>query len=220
MTASFSRGLLRRFLRANLITPAEVGFREGRRIVGSMLVALVLGFTLYAVQGPPTWNPVVILNAFAQVLTVSAAEILVCWVVAGSVLTALLQTQGRVIAMAVAALVSSMLFGVYHFAHSPPFNTAGLVLLLTGVGLVTSLFYFVSREVYGTLVFHNTLALFGVVGALSSNEALAAFERPVLPLLVTAGVTILLLVAAQVWLIRSSGRLHARQPVTERAALV
>lgn len=195
--------LLRRFLHAHILTPARAGFREGRRIAGSVFVALVLGFGLYAVQGPPTWNPIVILNAFAQVLTVSVAEILVCWVVVGSVVEALLHDKGRVIAMGAAIGVASVLFGLYHFAHSPPFDTWGMVGLLMGVGLVTSLFYFVSREVYGTIVFHNTLALFGVVQALASNEALATFARPMLPLLVTGGVTVMLLIVAHVWLVRS-----------------
>lgn len=36
--------------------------------------------------------------------------------------------------MIVAAIVASVLFGVYHFAHSPPFNTVDLVVLLTAIG--------------------------------------------------------------------------------------
>jgi hypothetical protein len=36
--------------------------------------------------------------------------------------------------MTATAIVVSILFGVYHFAHSVPFNTAGYVALLGAIG--------------------------------------------------------------------------------------
>ncbi len=105
--------------------------------------------------------------------------------------------------MILAAVVSSVAFGVYHFAHSPPFNAVGWVLLLTVIGLVTSLFYFVSRDVYGTIVFHNFAGVFGVIRSLESSGNLVSFERPVPPLLIMALVAIALLVATHaLWLNR------------------
>ncbi len=81
--------------------------------------------------------------------------------------------------------------GVYHYAHSAPFNTTQMVLLLSVVGLVTSAFFFVSRDIAGTIVFHNFLGTFGVVQALSAANALSSFEwlQPALILtaLITAG---------------------------------
>ncbi len=94
-----------------------------------------------------------------------------------------------------AAVIASVLFGVYHFAHSPPFNTAGSVVLLTVIGLVTSAF-FVSRDVYGTIAFHNFLGIFGVIRALKASGNLMNFERPVIPLFVTAVVAIAVLIVA------------------------
>jgi CAAX prenyl protease-like protein len=115
------------------------------------------------------------------------------------------------VAIVLAAIVSSVLFGVYHFAHSPPFNTVGFVVLLTVIGLVTSLFYFVSRDVYGTIAFHNFAGILGVVRALESSGTLGSYERPLLALLVTAVVAVGLLVAAHVlWLPRTTARQPAR----------
>jgi membrane protease YdiL (CAAX protease family) len=114
-----------------------------------------LGFAFYAVQGAPSWNPVVLINAYSQVLVGSIAEILVCWAVIGSVSQALLQDRGRWVSVILAAIIASVFFGVYHFGHSPPFNTVALVVFLSVIGLVTSVFFFVSRDVYGTIAFHN-----------------------------------------------------------------
>jgi hypothetical protein len=178
------------------ISARQAGFRGLQHAVVAVVVGVALGSVFYALQGAPSFNPVVILNAYAQVLVVSVAEVLVCFAVVGSLSQSLLQAQGRWVSVILAAIVASVLFGVYHFAHSPPFNTIGLVVFLTVIGLLTSVFFFVSRDVYGTIAFHNFLGIFGVISALDASGNLASFERPVVPLLVMAVVTIAALIMA------------------------
>ena len=103
--------------------------------------------------------------------------------------------------MIVAAIVASVFFGVYHFAHSPPFDTVPLVVFLSAIGLLTSVFFFVSRDVYGTIAFHNFLGILGVIRALETSGNLSSFEHPIIPLLVMAVIAIALLITAHVfWL--------------------
>jgi hypothetical protein len=72
---------------------------------------------------------------------------------------------------------------------------------LSVIGLVTSVFFFVSRDVYGTIAFHNFLGIFGVIRALDASGNLATFERPVVPLLVIAVVAIAVVIAVHaLWL--------------------
>jgi hypothetical protein len=195
--------LVIRFLsRAGTVSPEQAGFRGLGHVAIAVVIGVVIGFAFYALQGAPSWNPVVIINAYAQALVVSIAEVLVCWAVIGSVSQALLQQdRGRWVSLILAAIIASVLFGVYHFAHSPPFNTVGTVVFLSVIGLVTSVFFFISRDVYGTIAFHNFLGIFGVIGALDASGNLASFERPIVPLLVMAVIAIALLIAAHVlWL--------------------
>jgi len=105
------------------ISPRRSGFQGLGHAVLVVVVGAALGFGLYAVQGPATFVPVIILNAYAQVLVVSVAEVLVCWAVVGSVSQSLLHGSGRWTSTILAGLIASVLFGAYHFAHSPPFNT-------------------------------------------------------------------------------------------------
>jgi hypothetical protein len=98
------------------------------------VVAIIAGLLIFWIQGAPTISPVTFLNAFSQVLVVSTPEVLVCWAAVGSAVETLLYSHGRLLAILGAALVTSILFGVYHFAHSPPFNEPGSVALLTPVG--------------------------------------------------------------------------------------
>ena len=99
--------------------------------------------------------------------------------------------------MILAAIIASVLFGLYHFAHSPPFNTIPLVVILSVIGLVTSVF-FVSRDVYGTIAFHNFSGILGVIRALDTSGNLASFERPLIPALATAVVAVVALIAVHV----------------------
>lgn len=194
--------MLRQLCRMRVLTLYMIGFRGWKHAVGSALAGGALGLGLYAFQNDPVWHPMVLTNAFAQVWVVSTAEVLVCWAVAGSVAVAVLYRYGTRVAYTGAALLASVLFGAYHFAHSPPFNALDMALLLTAVGLGTSVFYFVSGDLYGTLVFHNLLGTYGVTQSLQAGGRLAAFEQPQLPLLAMAVVTLGLLIAAEVFWLR------------------
>lgn len=197
-------GVLRWSNRRGFVGPEAAGFRGLRHSLGSVGAGLTLGGIIYAFQSTPIWHPGVLVNGFAQVLVVSTAEVLVCWVAVGSLSHRLLQRFGGRIAFSGAAIIASALFGVYHFAHSPPFNTWDMVLLLSGVGLGTSTFFFVTRNVYGTIAFHNMLGLYGVTQSLAGHDRLAQFETLQPPLLIMAGVTVALLVAADRYGLRRS----------------
>jgi len=62
-------------------SPERAGFRGLGHAAIAVALGVVIGFGIYALQGAPTWNPVVLINAYAQVLVGSIAEILVCWAV-------------------------------------------------------------------------------------------------------------------------------------------
>lgn len=208
--------LVREYVASDFTSRERLGLRSPIRSVVAVLLAGALGIALYVVQQPPSTDPVVVLNAFAQVLPVSIAEIVVCWVVVGGSLVALLRSRGanELLSTGVGLTVSSVLFGVYHLAHSPPFNTPEMIGLLTVVGLGTGVFYFVGGSVYGALVFHNFLALFGVTTALVEAGQIATYQEPVVALLVTALVSLLVLVGMDVVVVRDSEYPVANTTVT------
>lgn len=57
---------------------------------------------------------------------------------------------------------ADLLFAAYHFAHSAPFNQPEMVLRLLAPGLVTSLVFFLGRDVYATILVQNALGTIGV----------------------------------------------------------
>ncbi|MBI1733893.1 MAG: hypothetical protein HYR51_01855 [Candidatus Rokubacteria bacterium] len=185
----------RRLVRRRELAAGDAGFGGVIRAALATIVGFGGGAALYKAQGAPVTDAIVLVNVFAQVLTVSAAEIVVCWSVAGAATAAALRGRGAIVSRLAGALVASALFGVHHVAHSPPFDTARMIALLTAVGLVTSVVFFGSRDVLGTIAFHNWLGTFGVTSALVEEGRIAEYARPNVGVVVTAVVTIALVLA-------------------------
>ena len=64
---------------------------------------------------------------------------------------------------------AALAFGLYHFAHSPPFNTLPMVSLLSAVGVATGIFFFLGGDLYSTIVLHNAFAMRGVIQVLDES---------------------------------------------------
>lgn len=201
--------LVREFTASSFVSRARLGFRSVPRTLVAVGLGGGIGFVLFALQQPSTTDPVVVMNVFAQVLPVSIAEVIVCWVVVGGSVAALLRHRGwnTYIAHGFALVVSSILFGVYHFAHSPPFNSVEMVGLLTIVGVGTGLVYFVGRSFYGTLAFHNVMALTGIVSSLASTDQIGSYQQPLPPLLATALIAVLIVIGMERLFVQDGGNI-------------
>jgi hypothetical protein len=190
--------------RAGAVTSREeMGFRSLRRTLPAVLVASIagLGIFLIQIQRAAVSDPILILNAFALVLPVSIAEVIVCWARLGSSFERLIRPWGRAAAALVGILASDVFFAVYHFAHSPPFNQPSAVLFLLLPGLVTGIAYFAGRDVYATIVIQNFLGMMGVTRGIDVQ----LYSQPLLPLYILAILAVGALVASDILVIGRRG---------------
>lgn len=162
-----------------------------------LIAATALGLGYYLIAGGRFDDAAVAINAFAQVFVVSAAEVIVCWGLLGFAAEASLRPLAGRWSVAGAAIAASSAFGLYHFAHSPPFNEPLMVAFLTLVGLITSLFFFVTRDLLATILFHNFPAAAGVTDALTAGDVLDPLTHLQLPLLATAVLSLMVLLAGE-----------------------
>jgi hypothetical protein len=65
-------------------------------------------------------------------------------------------------------------------------------------GALTSIVFFVGRNIYAAITFQNFQALFGVM----RNIDITSFIHPIYPLLIMGLVSILILIAADVFLVK------------------
>jgi hypothetical protein len=186
------------FVSSNIAPAQQLGFRSLKRTVIAGLIALAVGGGLFLLQGPPSLNPLVLFNGFAQVLPVSIAEVVVCWALIGGSFEAWSQAKGKVVGLIVGIVAANFLFGLYHYAHSAPFNQTWMVLFLMVPGLVTSLIYFLVRDIYTTILLHNFLGMTGVM----QNVDLERFSQPLVHLYLLLIISVVALIAADLFFIR------------------
>jgi hypothetical protein len=226
--------MLRTSLRVRFVTSEQLGFQSLRRILTLVVIAIVIGFVLFLISNPApgSMNATVIANILAQTLPTSIAEVVVCWAVVGTVFESLVRSKmhgsnwkngttlhldwtsirGRkvttvsVVSLIVGGIVSIVLFGIYHFAHSPPFNQPNMVLFLMIPAILTSVFYFIGREIYSTITIHNLLALIGV----SDSIDVTALTQPLYPVIIIAFISVLVLIASYVFLIRRTSMQYSQ----------
>jgi CAAX prenyl protease-like protein len=185
------------------VTVNQLGFQmQTKRIIIAVIIAGLIGFALFVIQKPASLNPIVILNVFAQALPTTIAEVVVCWAVVGTAFESIYfkRKSKKVVSIILAATASTVLFGVYHFAHSPPFNQPNMVLFLIFPGVLTSIVYFVGRDIYATIVFHNFQALFGVM----NNVNIESLLHPMYPVIIIAIVSIVILVISDLLSVRKT----------------
>jgi hypothetical protein len=84
-------------------------------------------------------------------------------------------SKNKAISILIGAVVASVLFGVYHFAHSLPFNEVNMVLFLMIPAIAPSVVYFIGRYIYATIIIQNFLGIFGVMQTID----LQAYSQPV-----------------------------------------
>lgn len=166
----------------------------------SVVAGLAIGLALLAVQKPATWEIGVLVRGYSQTFVVSIAEVIVCWVVVGGAVALATAGLGGFASKTIALLVASIAFGLYHFGHTAPFNSIRMVALLSVVGLMTGVFFLVTKDLFGTILFHNFLAIKGVLDSLKQRGLMDQFRKPQPVLVGTALVALAVLVITRIWL--------------------
>lgn len=193
-------------IRRHRISAGAVGFNTPSQTLRVLGIAALVGVFLFSIPRRVSQDPVVVLNVFAQVLPVTVAEVLVCWGAVGTIVEAAARQHVPAVATGVAWLTSAAAFGLYHFAHSPPYDTWPIVAGLSVIGLITGSFFFIARDLYATVLLHNCLAVIGVMKSMESSELLSHLRTPMPMLLATAVFAVVALITLDARLRRSISR--------------
>jgi hypothetical protein len=200
---------LRYMLSSRFITQEQLGFRKSAvRTAVVIIAAGVGGLAIFLLQNPASTHPIVVFNVYMQVLPVSIAEVVVCWAVIGTSFESLAKRKvsknnnNKAIPILIGAVVASVLFGVYHFAHSPPFNEVNMVLFLMIPAIAPSVVYFLGRDIYATIIIQNFLGIFGVMQTID----LQAYSQPAFQMYILTIPTIAALIVANIIVVRKKIR--------------
>jgi hypothetical protein len=162
--------MLRRGVGWGLFSREEIGFRCGLCILIAVALAIATGIFIYLLSGAVVFDIMLFLGYLLHVFPTSVAEVLVCWAMIGATTQAILARRGQILSLIGGIAAATFFFGIYHFAHSAPFNTIEMVLFLMLPGLATSIFYFAIKDIYATIIFQTFLGMIGVSRAVSVTQ--------------------------------------------------
>jgi hypothetical protein len=190
---------IRYLLKAQLLKPEQLGLTKSRlRTTATIASAAAGGLALFMLQNPRTLEPLVVFNVFMQALPVSIAEVMVCWALIGSIFESVAKNnnnnnnKGRIVSSVIVGAVSaSVLFGVYPYAHSPPFNQTTIVLFLMLPSIATAVTYFLGRDIYAAVIVQNFMGIFGVMSELPNLEV---YRQPMVPIYALSAISVAVLV--------------------------
>jgi hypothetical protein len=196
---------IRYLLRKDFAKPEQLGFNRSRfRSAAVIGAATIGGLALFLIQNPKTTEPMVVFNVFMQALPVSIAEVMVAWALIGSTFESLGRRRfGKVASIVLGAVTASVLFGIYHYAHSPPFNETTIVLFLMLPSIATAVTYFLGRNIYAAIIVQNFMGIFGVIANL---PALEPFRQPMISIYVLTAVSIAALAVSVSGILRRVAR--------------
>jgi hypothetical protein len=208
---------MRYLLKAQLVKPEQLGLNKSRiRTAAVIASAAAGGLALFMLQNPRTLEPIVVFNVFMQALPVSIAEVMVCWALIGSSFESIAKNNNKrkIISVIVGAIAASVLFGVYHYAHSPPFNQTSIVLFLMLPSIATAVTYFLGRDIYAAVIVQNFMGIFGVIANL---PALEPFRQPMVLIYVLSTVSVaVLVISASVTLKRTQKEIQNSSQSSQR----
>jgi hypothetical protein len=196
---------IRYLVRKDFIKSEELGFNRSHFRTAAVIVAATIGgLALFLIQNPKTTEPMVVFNVFMQALPVSIAEVMVAWALVGSTFESLGRRRfGKVASIVIGAVTASMLFGVYHYAHSPPFNETTVVLFLMLPSIATAVTYFLGRNIYAAIIVQNFMGIFGIIANL---PALEPFRQPMIFIYILTAVSVAALAVSVSWILRRVAR--------------
>jgi len=147
--------ILRRSFLSGAANMFQIGFRSLRRTV---VVCTLTGIACYSVAYILTSGsgPAMLAPLFLLYLPTGIAAVMVCWVLVGTHVQALVRAGGAVVSIPTGVVVTAVIFGLTSRVHTPVPGlqdplAAGILL-----GMVCALFFFAVRDVYATAVVVTT----------------------------------------------------------------
>jgi hypothetical protein len=142
--------IIRRSFLSGAVNMFQIGFRPLRRTVSVCTLTGVACYLITILMTPAGTLPTDLTGLFLLYLPTGIAAVMICWVLVGTHLQALVRVGGAVLSIPTGVVVTAILFGLTTQVHTPVSNLtdpldAGILL-----GMLTALFFFAVRDVYAT----------------------------------------------------------------------
>lgn len=142
--------LIRRSFLFGAVNMFQIGFRSPKRtllfctLTGAACTLVVI---LTTTAGP---DRTAVSDTFLVYLPTAIAAVMVCWMLIGTHLQALVRAGGAVVSIPTGVVITAILFSLTSLAHTPPATMQSPLDRSILLGIVIALFFFAARDVYAT----------------------------------------------------------------------
>lgn len=182
--------LLRRAFVSGTVNMFQLGFRSLHRTIVAVLVTLLVVAAVTLLANPYGADRPAFAAAFLLFLPTGMASVMVCWVLAGTHVQALVRGGGVAVSISVGVVVTAMLFGLTTLAQFPGAGPDSLFWSLAA-GLLAAVFFFSVRDIWASSFMVTACLVY-----LSAGHTSATALREAIPAVAVAAVLILGLLAA------------------------
>jgi hypothetical protein len=148
--------LIRRSFGSGAVNMFQIGFRPFRRTLAACTVTVAFCYFVVLLVTPAGPARVAVSDAFLLYLPTGIAAVMICWVLIGTHLQALVRTGGAVVSIPTGVVITAILYGVVSLAHTPVAGQGSPMMPSMVLGIVTALFFFAVRDVYATVFVTTT----------------------------------------------------------------
>lgn len=156
--------LLRKAFPSGAVNMFQAGFRTIRRTIPVCSVTAAVIFGMILLMNPFGADRTAFANAFILLLPTAAASVMVCWVLIGTHLQALVRGGGAVVSIPVGVVMTGLLFAVSTLAMNPLAGRDGSFVWPLCSGMGAALFFFAVRDVYATTIMVTGFSVFSRAG--------------------------------------------------------
>ncbi len=148
--------LIRRSFVSGAVNMFQIGFRTFRRTAALCTITVIISFLAVLLGTPAGPARAAVSDTILLYLPTATAAVMICWVLIGTHLQALVRNGGVVVSIPTGVVVTAILFGIASHAHTPAPGFENPLVPSMVLGIMAALFFFAARDVYATIIFTTT----------------------------------------------------------------
>ncbi len=178
--------LIRRSFFSGTVNLFQIGFRSARRTLLACAVTFAICSVLVVLFSPLGMDRLSFFRVFLLLLPTGIASAMVCWVLVGTHVQALVRSGGAPASICAGVVVTSILFGIVPIVQTPGVLPQEMTLWNLGSGIIAALFFFSVRDVYATSMVTTVLMVF----PMTAGTGIAYPGYTMTPVLLSAAISL------------------------------
>jgi hypothetical protein len=180
--------LMRRTFMSGAVNMFQFGFRSLRRTALAVALTFLVVCAAVALQNPFGTDRSAFAAAFLLILPTGAASVMICWVLVGTHVQALVRNGGALMSISAGVVVTAILFGLTSLVQFPGGGSQDTLFWYIFAGIITAIFFFSVRDVWAACVAVTGVLVYLLAGRFDTVILHQAFPCISLSAVITMGI--------------------------------